>query len=460
MAEEETLTMENEFVGLNFNSVRLAKRFIRTMETLAAKPDKSIWTCSEDRAEAKAIYRMLSNDKLDTDEIMRVHCKQTYKRMAASGKTILKVQDTSSLNYNSQKNVEGLGYFCEQSRGLNIHSCLAVTTEGLTLGLLYQMHYSRKTPKDHTPESEKRKRDFEDKESYRWAKTFIESNEGTPEGVKTITLCDREGDIYEFIDLIAGKGELFLIRITHDRLTVDNKHILDEIRKAKCEGTVQIMVPRDSRKNKKEREATIQIRYKHFEVKRPDDLKKNTSLKPSIGIWVVHALEENPPKGEDPIEWFLMTNEPIEDFNAAFERIKYYTHRWKIERFHFVLKTGCCEIEKNQARSVDVKKILILMYSVIAVFILNLTYLGRILPNLLCDLIFEETEWKVLYCVANKTKEPPKEPYTIAEAVKYIGWLGGPKRAPSDGPPGVKTIWMGLETLHIILTHREYSGSG
>jgi hypothetical protein len=34
--------------------------------------------------------------------------------------------------------------------------------------------------------------------------------------------------------------------------------------------------------------------------------------------------------------------------------------------------------------------------------------------------------------------------------------LGGPKRAPSDGPPGVKTIWLGLMKLYILLTYREY----
>ena len=66
---------------------------------------------------------------------------------------------------------------------------------------------------------------------------------------------------------------------------------------------------------------------------------------------------------------------------------------------------------------------------------------------------FEEEEWKVLYCTANKTKEPPEEPYTIAEAVTYLSWLGGPKRAPSDGPPGVKTIWIGLDKLNTLLAY-------
>jgi hypothetical protein len=67
-----------------------------------------------------------------------------------------------------------------------------------------------------------------------------------------------------------------------------------------------------------------------------------------------------------------------------------------------------------------------------------------------------EEEWKLLYCVANKVKEGPKKAYTVREAVEYPGRLGGPKRAPSGGPPGVKTVWIGLMKLYILLAYREY----
>ena len=68
----------------------------------------------------------------------------------------------------------------------------------------------------------------------------------------------------------------------------------------------------------------------------------------------------------------------------------------------------------------------------------------------------EEDEWKALYCTANKTKKIPKTPYTIAEAITYLSWLGGPKRSPGDGPPGVKTIWIGLEKFNALLAYREW----
>ncbi|MDR0642943.1 MAG: hypothetical protein LBG07_10840 [Treponema sp.] len=87
---------------------------------------------------------------------------------------------------------------------------------------------------------------------------------------------------------------------------------------------------------------------------------------------------------------------------------------------------------------------------------MNMTYAGRLTPDAPCSLLLGEEEWKLLYCVANKTRKEPKKPYTMKEAIDYLGWLGGPKRAPSDGPPGVKTIWIGLMKLHILLAYRRY----
>jgi hypothetical protein len=115
MAGEQPFNMKEEFAGLDCNSSRLEKRFIRTMETLAKKPDKSIWFCSENRAEAKAIYRMLGNENLDREEVLRAHREATLKRMVHHGGTILAVQDTTSLNYHTHEKTEGIGYISDKT---------------------------------------------------------------------------------------------------------------------------------------------------------------------------------------------------------------------------------------------------------------------------------------------------------------------------------------------------------
>jgi hypothetical protein len=169
---------------------------------------------------------------------------------------------------------------------------------------------------------------------------------------------------------------------------------------------------------------------------------------------VIYVKERQIRKDIEPIEWILATNELVNNFEEAYEKVGYYIQRWKIERFHYVLKSGCA-VEKIQERTYDKTTHLLLMYSFIAVRILNMTYVARVNPDLPCSILFDEDEWKILYCMANKTKSPPKEAYSIKEAVTFLSWLGGPKRAPSDGAPGAKTIWLGLSKLYTMLEYRE-----
>ncbi|MCL2138975.1 MAG: IS4 family transposase, partial [Treponema sp.] len=298
------LGMSEEFATLDFNSSRLEKRFIRTMETLAGQPDKSIWFCSKNRAEAKAAYRLLSNDKLDREEILRAHQESTVGRMIQSERTILAVQDTTSLNYNTQTKMEGIGYISDKTLGVNIHSCLAVTVDGLVLGVLAQSSYNREQPKDTARTHDSKKvRELEEKESFRWVQTLGESTIDVPETVHVVTVCDREGDMYELFDKADSEGQAFLIRIVQNRKTVENGKILDEIREKPCMGKIQTTIPRDSRRGIKEREAVLQIRYCSFAIQRPQILNKVKHLKAAQKVNVVYVLEEQQEEAIEPVEW-------------------------------------------------------------------------------------------------------------------------------------------------------------
>ena len=301
----------------------------------------------------------------------------------------------------------------------------------------------------------KKTRVLSEKESFRWVQTLGSSTLAVPESVHVVTVCDREGDMYELFDEAITTCRSFLIRIVQNRKTVENTKILDEIRVKPSVGKIKATIPRDSRRGFKEREADLQIRYGSFQIQRPLILNKIKYLKASHDVQVIYVQEEQHDKTIEPIEWFLMTNEPVIDGTAAYEKALWYMQRWKVEQFHHVLKSGCA-VEKLQARSMEKTKTLVLMYSIIAAAIMSITFIARIYPLLPCTVCFEKDEWEVLYCVANKTKAPPENPYTIVEAVEYLSWLGGPKRAPSDGPPGVKTIWIGLNKLNTLLAYRDW----
>ncbi|MDR1957992.1 MAG: hypothetical protein LBQ54_02940, partial [Planctomycetaceae bacterium] len=168
MSGDKSFNMAEEFADVDFNEARLEERFVRTMETLSRQPGNSIWTSAENRAEAKAIYNLLGNEKFDRDEILKAHRNGTIKRIADEP-VILAAQDTTGVNYDGQRNMEGNGYISDKTMGVNIHTCLAVTPDGLVLGALDQMGYNRPEPRNETLTREQQKnRPIEEKESNRW----------------------------------------------------------------------------------------------------------------------------------------------------------------------------------------------------------------------------------------------------------------------------------------------------
>ena len=115
-----------------------------------------------------------------------------------AGSTVLLIQDTMDTNLNGHKKTEGLGYSSEQVLGVKEHNCITVTTDGLPLGLLTQSYETREEAKSTLTAKEKAARKIEEKESYRWLQTLKDSIKDLPDDVTPITICDREGDIYEF----------------------------------------------------------------------------------------------------------------------------------------------------------------------------------------------------------------------------------------------------------------------
>jgi hypothetical protein len=88
---------------------------------------------------------------------------------------------------------------------------------------------------------------------------------------------------------------------------------------------------------------------------------------------------------------------------------------------------------------------------------------GTETPDEPCTAIFQDVEWKGLYCWVNKTTHLPKKPLTIREAVFMAASKGGHMGRKCDGFPGALTTWRGMEKLFVfveayaLLTHQPYS---
>jgi len=424
-----------------------------TMGDLSDQPEKSVWLASGSRTNAKAVYRMLGNEKLEKSSILAAH-RDAMEVRSEELQVLLAVQDTMAVSYATHTKTEGLGYNCEQTLGINVHSCVILTTDGIPLGITAQSVITRTENNSRgKAHSEKHLRPIEEKESYRWLETMHTAAINAPKQAQLVHITDREGDIYELYALAQRSGETFVIRAVHDRLDTEKVHIKQALRDSPPVGKTVVTVPANRKAKTKEREVLLTIQYQHFEILKPQI--REIKAEPTQNLTLIRLAEDLAPEGAEPIEWFLMTNLEIKNADDALRAAEYYKQRWKIERFHFVLKSGC-EIEKIQQRSVDAIELLILMYSIIAIHIMQLTFLSRNAPQTPCDLIFNEPEWKTLYRAANLTRLEPEKPPPMDEAVRLVAKLGGHVGSKSDGPPGLKVIWIGLSKLFLLVAYRDF----
>jgi hypothetical protein len=424
----------------------LDKRLVKIVEDLASHPESSVPQASGDWASTKAAYRFWDNDKVDPDAIIHAHEVSTLTRLSGHD-IVLNIQDTTDLNFTHHPKKEGMGHLDHPAaKGLKVHSSLVVSEQGVPQGVIYQHVWSR-DPKTLGKKHQRKKLKTKDKESQRWLDTLTASQESIPNDKQMITITDREGDIYDLFALPRREDSELLIRVCHNRrVEHEAKYLWESVRQSPVLGEVTIEIGR--RGNQPSRKATLTIRIAHLSICPPANRPEKASLK-SIPVHLVLAEEDMPPKGVKPVCWLLLATFPVETFDDAMRCVRYYSYRWLIERYHFVLKSGC-GLEKLQLETAERIHRALATYSTVAWRLLWLTYEARNNPDSPCDRILNTYEWQSLYCAVHKTSIPPSTPPSLHEAVVMIARLGGFLARKSDREPGVKTIWRGLRRLHDI----------
>jgi hypothetical protein len=386
---------------IDFGDPRISRRLEQTLTTLQRNPGASICSASSDRYEAKGIYRLVKNPKFEIEAMLKTSRRETIKKIERSGeKIILLPQDTSELCYTGLKECEGLGtHRGKNSRGVIAHSSIAVSPSGLVYGLLSQELWTRDL-EEHDKAKERKAKEIEEKESQKWLETMEKSLDGLPGDIKGVTVCDREGDIYELFRKADWEEKWYLVRIVQNRLTEENAKLIDYVKNLDSSGICVVQIPRDTRNKRKAREAKLSIKYSLVTVKAPRNSGYGSGE--SITAWVIAAEEIDAPENVEPIAWYLLTNVSVHSLDDAYEKVQWYVQRWKIERFHYVWKE-VCKVEKAQERDVERLKKVIVLKSIVAMSIMCLMYLSRVFPDIPCDCIFEDDDWKFLYTVVNNT---------------------------------------------------------
>jgi len=437
---------EEEFGEIEVYDNRLKERVRIVARDFFSQPGAQVpQACGGSIAKAKAAYRFFDNENISMEILLKSHIRATGERIRKH-KVVLAVQDTTTLNYTMHPEAEGLGPINHQGDnciGLIMHDTMAFSEDGTPLGLLDVQCWARDAG-NRGKKSKRAQLPIEEKESFKWLKSFqaVAKMQALCPETSLISVGDREADIYElFYETIRHpNGPKLLIRADKwKKRKVEGELLWDTILKEPVAGHRYIQVARTGKR--KAREAKLEIRYRQVTLTPP--LDKNL---PPITVWAVYVKEINRAVSvKEPIEWMLLTTVSVSTLEQAEERIRWYGRRWGIEVYHRTLKSGC-RIEDRRLDNADRLEACIAVDMVVAWRVFLLTMLNREHPELPCDAVLSEDEWRAL-TVFYTRKAPPKTPPPIKEVIVLIAKLGGFLGRKSDGNPGTVTVWRGLGRL-------------
>jgi hypothetical protein len=434
---------KQEFGGAPLGDRRLSERLVNIAQSKAEKPGRAFTGVAEgDWPAVKAYYRFIDHpdhEAVTMPHILQPHRRRTIQRMKGQP-TVLCIQDGSDLEYSSLAQCEGLGVIgtnqtAAQSRGLHLHTTLAVAPNGLPLGVLRAQCEAPalKSPEDQRPSYAI---PIEEKDTFFWIEGLRDTREVAAQMPQTrlINVCDREADFFELFEEQRRDPSVdLLVRANHNRVIMEEPFKLFEaVRQTPVQTKVQVHVPRQSARpklSKKKakpkmpgRQAELEVRYQRIQL-RPS---KYYGGKDPLDIWIIHAWESSPPEGTRPVEWFLLTTVDLRSAEDAVACLRWYCLRWRIEDFHRVLKSGC-GVEQIAHETAERIRRAIAINLVIAWRIMLMTLLGRETPQLPPEVLFSDIELQVLRAYAKKNacrRLPPCVIQCASSPASEATWAG------------------------------------
>ena len=433
---------------------RLRLRAITIGQAMGERPGAAMTETFDDWKDTRTAYNFIENPKLSLSVLLDPATRALGRALQElpEGTTVLNVQDTTEINLSHLSSITGLGEIGNpKNRGLFAHAGLAVGTDGVPLGLLGTQTWVRPVGGGDNRRSKRaaksrRSKPFDEKESARWW-TMIEEVEhrvGRP-GL-LLHVGDRENDIYQVFARSKQAHYRLLVRASHDRKVAGEYGFLWAQAESfdESEERQVIDVPerpaKDGKPARAARKGTVAVRFGAVTLCAPPGATG------SIEMWAVLVREVDPPDGVEPIEWLLLTLDPIASVADAWLRVEWYRYRWRIEEFFKVLKTGC-RVEERQFESRDTFEVSLGFSLLTAARLLALTKRARQDPDAPAGEVLSPDEEHILIQHAEAHRGRTPSPLRLAEAVKLISMLGGYKGRSCDGPPGWITHWRGYRRL-------------
>jgi Transposase DDE domain len=406
---------------------------------------------SRNRAEEIQLGRWLRNEKVTVTHLIRA--EQARVRDLVLNRHVLAIQDTTELNYQSQAGrVSGLGTVGDGTGlGFFMHPMLVLDAQTNAFLGSAEIHLWNRLK---GASDEYQKLPIEEKESYRWILTAQKSREVLSQADSITFVGDRENDIYEFIDRIPDEKTFIITRVQHNRVLSTGERLKDHMeRKVEAEKIV-IEIPREMRRGREERKATLSIKYSEIEIRRPERCTDKKAAR-TIRVRLVEAKETDCPAGEEPVHWMILTTHAVTDFEKAKQIILWYKNRWNIEQVFRTMKKQGLDIESSEVESGKnlMKLAVIALCASIKIMQLVLARTGT--TGQKTEEVFNDEEQKFLEILLpgleGKT-EKQKNPYSkdnlgwaswiIARLGSWQGYVKGQR------PPGPIVMGRGLEKFY------------
>ncbi|MDB5385114.1 MAG: family transposase, partial [Planctomycetaceae bacterium] len=416
-------------------------------------------------AALKATYRFVDNKFIDLDRLLTPHNQSSIARTTKYRQVIL-ANDTTEFDLTKPNcQIDGAGPLESNDKfGFYFHPLYALTPEGLAIGAVDQVIWTRESIRLGLSKEEKdrlrKQTAFEEKESQRWLAMFQSGEQiarANP-GTEYVIVGDSESDIHE---VFAETRELpknyhFVIRAAQDRAIVNGGKSLTVdavLASAPLKFTSKLEIServskitgetRARRKSREARLADVSVRAVSVTIRGP---ARPGGRLPDVKLNVVDSVELDPPAGEDPIRWVLLTTLPIDSRQELLRVIESYRCRWNIELYFKTLKSG---LKTEDLRYETLERYLkaFALFIVIAWRVEYLKGAARLDGEASCEKYFKPEEWQPAYLVYHDGERQPVEPPTMMEFMLMIAELGGWQRKKTQGPPGSTTIWRGIRKM-------------
>jgi Transposase DDE domain len=407
----------------------------------------------DNRAEKVRFRRFLMNERVTTGKMVA----RVRERLAeaVAGRHVLAIQDTSEINYESKRGRKrGLGTVGNGSdAGLFIHPVLTIDAEtGHCLGLADVQVWRRLKKKA----ANYRQRPIEEKESYRWLKGPGRAKWGLAKAAMVTVIDDREGDIYEKWARLPDRRTHLLTRACRDRAIAGGGTLFAAM--AALPERHRFTLALSTRPGRRQaRQACLSLRFAKLCISRPRPCS-DPNAPAEIELSAVEVRELNPPAGEEPVHWRLLTTHDVENIEQALTVIGWYRQRWHVEQLFRTVKRQGLDLEESVIADGEALEKLAVVALIAACQTMQLV-LARASSSHSqpASHVFDDRELQVLTALQPRLRgrtakqQNPYRPGSLAWAAWSIARLGGWTGYGSDKSTGPITMRDGLERFRAIV---------